>query len=451
MNNINNKNNFAQFVVIFLTSFLLWIIFSFTLGDNLNIGMLKTENWLESTSILSDKDMDLSKYWEVYNLIKLNNYDSDSVDKKKLIDSSIKWLVSWLWDKHSEYFNTEDTKKFNEVLSWDFEWIWAVVEVNEMWVIIDRLIKWSPAKKYGLQTWDIITKANDIKLEWLELYDAVDKIKWQAWTHVKLEVLRKWEANALYFDVVREKIKIPSVDSKTFDEWKIAYISINMFWDDTSSEFQNALKQYMNTKWLIIDLRDNWGWYLQSAVTILSELVENDKTLVVTKYKDVFSNVNYPSINDWNIYKWKIVVLINENSASASEITAWALKDYQKAILVWKKSYGKWSVQKPFDLSDWSMLKLTIAKWFTPKDVNIDKEWITPDIEVGFEKSDYTPEPGKEKDFEPYDRQLETAKQVLNTFIKNDMYQLSIDKFKSEYTGSWLVNKTNTWSISNIK
>lgn len=422
MTESKNKNNFSHYFVIFLTSFLLWIFFSFTIGKNIDSEVLKSIEKGNSESILSDKDLDLTKFWEVYNLIKLNNYDSSSVNKEKLVDSAIKWLVEWLWDKHSEYFSIEDTKKFNEVLSWDFEWIWAVVETNEIWVIIDRLIKWSPAKKYWLETWDIIIKANDTKLEWLDLYDAVDKIKWAAGTSVKLEVIRKWETNILTFDVVREKIKIPSVDSQTFDDWKIAYISINMFWDDTSREFENILKENMDTKWLIIDLRDNWWWYLQSATSILSNLVEDWKTLVVTKYKDLFSNISYPSINDWNIYKWKIVVLINENSASASEITAWALKDYKKAILVWKKSYGKWSVQKPFDLVDDSMLKLTIAKWFTPHDVNIDKEWIMPDIEVWFEKEDFE---------NSYDRQLEKAKEVLNTFIENNAYQLSIDKYKS--------------------
>lgn len=438
MNKVNSKYNFAHFFIVFLTSFLLWVIFSSYIGKNLHIELLKNEEWSDVTSVLNDKDLDLTKYWEVYNLIKFNTYDSEWVDKKKLIDNSIKWLVQWLWDKHSEYFNLDETKKFNEILSWDFEWIWAVVEVNELGVIVDRLIKGSPAKKYWLQTWDIIIKANDIKLEWLELYDAVDKIKWPAWTNVKLEVLRKWETSVLSFDVVREKIKIPSVDSKVFDNWKIGYISVNMFWDDTSTEFENTLKQFMDTKWLIIDLRDNWGWYLQSAVSILSKLVENDKILVVTKYKDVFSNINYPSINDWSIYSGKIVVLINENSASASEITAWALKDYQKAILVWKNSYGKWSVQKPFDLIDGSMLKITIAKWFTPKDVNIDKEWIKPDIEVWFEKDDFA---------KSYDRQLETAKEVLKTFIENNAYQLSIDKFNSKN----MVKDSGTWTINNKK
>jgi carboxyl-terminal processing protease len=207
-----------------------------------------------------------------------------------------------------------------------------------------------------------------------------------------------------------------------------------MFWEETSMEFEKILNEKIDSKWLIIDLRDNWGGYLQSAVSILSNLIEDDKTLVVTKYKDLFSNISYPSINDWNIYKWKIVVLINENSASASEITAGALKDYNKAIIVWKKSYGKWSVQKPFTLNDGSMLKLTIAKWFTPNDINIDHEWIMPDIEISFEKKDYTPEEWKEKEFVPYDRQLEVAKEVLKIFIENDAYKLSIDKSLEKYS-----------------
>ena len=133
----------------------------------------------------------------------------------------------------------------------------------------------------------------------------------------------------------------------------------------------------------------------------------------MTKYKNSQANEVYPSENTWKIFDKKIVILINWNTASASEITAWALRDYNKAILVWEKSYWKWSVQQPFSLPDGSMLKLTIAKWYTPNDVSIDHNWIKPDVEVSFKKEDYTPETWKEKDFVPYDRQLETAKQVL--------------------------------------
>ncbi len=431
MNKLKKKKNYLLFFIIFLTSFLLWVSFSFIIGQKTTLEMLKNNNKSDLISILSQDDLDLTKFWEVYSLIKAHNYWSDWINKEDLVNSAIKWLVEWLWDKHSEYMTKEETSKFNQALSWDFEWIWAVVEKNPMWVFIDRIIKWSPAKKFGLRLWDIITKANGEKLADLDLFDSVNKIKWPAWTKVLLEVIRAWERNVLEIEVIRDKIKIPSVDSRLLEDGETAYIALNMFWDDTSFEFENALRKYMNTKGIIIDLRDNWWWYLQSAVAILSNLVEDDKTLVVTKYKELFSNIAYPSINNWNIYSWKIVILINENSASASEITAWTLRDYKKAILVWKKSYGKWSVQKPFRLSDGSMVKLTIAKWFTPEDINIDKEWIEPDIKVDFEKQDYTPEPWKEEEFELYDRQLEEAKKVLKTFIENGAYKLSIEKYKS--------------------
>lgn len=429
MNNIKNKNNFALIFIIFLTSFLLWFIVSFTIIEKNNNWLLKSIDLSSNLDNLYEQDLDLSKYFEVYKIIKNNNYDSEGIKKDELVESSVKWLVEWLWDKHSEYMTSTEATKFNEVLSWDFEWIWAVVQKNELWVLIDRIIKWSPAKKYWLKSWDIIIKANEEKLEWLDLFDAVWKIKWPAWTKVILEILRSGESDILKIEVIREKIKIPSVESELYEEQNIWYISINMFWEDTSLEFFKAIKELKNTKWLIIDLRYNWGWYLQSATEILSNLIESWKPLVITKYKEDYLNMTYPSINNWDIYDWKIVILINESSASASEITAWALKDYKKAILVWKKSYGKWSVQKPFLLKDWSMLKLTIAKWFTPNDINIDHEWIIPDIEIDFEKQDYTPEEWKEEEFVPYDRQLEEAKKILKLFIENNAYQITIDKY----------------------
>lgn len=413
-----NKNNFWLFFIIFLTSFLLWITFSLQIDKIINNSLLKSNNL---TSIYyNNSTLNLTKYWSVYDIIKKEYFDSNTIDNNELLEKSIYWLVSWLWDKHSSYLNKEENRIFNESLSWDFEWIWAVVEVHPLWAQIDRIIKWSPAKNYDLRTGDILITANWEPLEGLNLFEAVEKIKWPAWSKVILEVLREWEETILKKEIIREKIKIPSVDVELLDG-DISYISLNIFWDDTSMEFKKALESAKNTKWLIIDLRDNGWWYLISAVEILSEFIENWENVVITKYKDEKSNQYYKSINSWEIYNWKIVVLINENSASASEITAWALKDYQKAIIVWKKSYGKWSVQEPFDLWDGSMLKLTVAKWFTPKWINIDEEWILPDIEIDFLEEDYT---------NKYDRQKEEAKKILNLFIEKNALNLTIDTYK---------------------
>lgn len=209
-----------------------------------------------------------------------------------------------------------------------------------------------------------------------------------------------------------------------------------MFWENSSEEFEKALDKFKNKDWIIIDLRDNWWWYLQSAVQILSNFIENWKTLVETKYRNSLQNNKYLSLNYDKPYNWKIVILINWNSASASEITSLSLKENKKAILVWEKSYWKGSVQEPFSLDDWSLLKLTIAKWFVPNHKNIDWIWIQPDVKVDFTKQDYK---------NLFDRQLDVAKKVLKDFINLDDIAKVKEKWSKLYKQRWI---TNTWSIS---
>lgn len=462
---IENKNPKISNIIIFLTSlltfFLLWVFYSGYIKDLYVKNVLKTDirdtSYDNNLNLFNWQDLDLTRFWEVYDLIKKDYYSLEWIKKQDLVDWAIAWMVDAIWDKHSEFFNTKETKMFNEALNWDFEWIGAVVEKTAIWIKVDRLIKGSPAIKSWLLKDDIIIESNGENLVDLDLYDAVDKIKWPAWTKALLKVLRVWENDILEIEVTREKIQIPSVESRIFEEENIWYISLNMFWNNSSEEFKQALNELKNTDGLIIDLRDNWGWYLQSAVEILSEFIENWKTIVSTRYKNSFMNIDYESVHFWDIYDGKLVVLINGNSASASEITAWALRDYDKAIIVWEKSYGKWSVQEPFELEDWSMVKLTIAKWFTPNWVNIDEQWITPDIEVKFQKQDYDLEACKEAwvcennmkqdDFKFYDRQLERAKEVIKDFINYFDLDKAVEVYNEKYkieTLSWAVN---TWSL----
>ncbi len=429
----NNKSNnsFSRIFIIVLTSFLLWVFFADYIG-NINVKN-QHNNTIENTSV---KNLDLTRFWEVYNIIGKQYLDGESVKTDDVIGGAISWMVEALWDKHSDYLDPEETESFNNVLSGDFEWIGAVVEKVDFGVIIDRLIKWSPAKLSGLRKGDIVIKANDIDLAELSLYDAVDKIKGPAWTQVLLEVLRSWEKDVLDIKITRKKIKIPSVESEIIDN--IWYIAVNQFGDNTSQDFKTALGDTKNTLGLIIDLRDNGGWYLQSAVEILSNFIENGETLVSTSYKQSFKNTTYPSINDGDTYNKKIVVIINENSASASEITAAALREYDKAIVVGKKSYGKWSVQEPFFLDNKSMLKLTIAEWLTPKRNKIDGEWITPDIEISLMDEDF-PDPEIGRDF--YDRQLEEAKNILKLFNQKDFIWVTVSEYKDNLEKS----KENIW------
>lgn len=442
-------------LTLVFTSFALWICFAQPVQDFYVKNILKTwyssldDNivrtniitWnLEKAWVIDSKDIDLDNFWKIYWIIKQDYYDIEWIKKQDIVDWISKWLVDSLGDKHSEYFTKSENEDFSKMLSWDFEGIWAVVDKLDFWVKIERILNWSPAEKYWLQNNDVIIEADGEELADLSLYDAVAKIKGPAWTTVLLKILRSWENEALEIDVTRDKIKIPSIEEKYFEEENIGYIALNMFGDETSEDFSDALKSIdeKNPEGLIIDLRNNWWGYLLSAVEILSEFIENWELLVTTKYKNHHLNEIYNSSNfGWKFEK-KIVILINGSSASASEITAGALREYNKAIVVWEKSYGKGSVQKPFMLGDWSMVKLTIAKWFTPLDKNIDDEWITPDIEVTFEKQDYDlnacieawrcEEWLEQKDFEAYDRQLEEAKTILKSFISNWNLQVVVDE-----------------------
>lgn len=422
MDSVKKSNSFIHLLLIFLTSFILWSFFPlFEAKNNVN----NSDNVVTISNSNNDEDLDLQKFWAVYDLLKEKYYSKWAIKKDDLMDWIIAWMVESLWDEHSSYMWISETKKFNEVLAGDFEWIWAVVEKVEIGIEIDMVLKWSPAIKSWIRKWDIVLKTDGIELKNLSLIEWVDKIKWPAWSTVVLSILRIWEKNVLEIPVVRDKINIPTVDSEIIWEEnndKIWYIAVNMYWDNTARDFNISLEELKKAEvnWLIIDLRDNGWWYLQAAVEVLSNFVENWEILVKTKYRQIFNNVVYKSLNDWKIFDKKIVVLINWNSASASEITAWALRDYGLAILVGEKSYGKWSVQEPFWLSDWSLVKLTIAKWFTPKGSDIDDEWISPDIKVEFEEEDYE---------KLYDRQLEEAKNVLYDFIKLDSLQLTIDEY----------------------
>lgn len=420
MNEIVHKWKKWLFFITFLTSFIFWIFFSNLLYLEEKSEVELKEN-LKVFNNSSKEDLDLTTFWEVYDEVKKNYYSFEWIKNEELVNGMIKWMVESLWDKHSEFMNIEEQKQFEDMLSWDFEWIGAVVETNEIGVIVERLISGSPAKNAWVLSWDIIIKANGEELKGLSLYEAVGKIKGPAGTKVMLTIIRGWENDIIEKEVTRDKIKIPSVNTEYLDDGKIWYIALNMFWDTTDLEFKSALADVKskNVEGLIIDLRDNGGWYLQSAVQILSHFVENNKTLVQTKYRNSFMNQKYISINDGEIFDKKIVIIINWNSASASEITAWALSDYGKAIIVWEKSYWKGSVQEPYTVKN-GLLKLTIARWFTPNGTSIEENGITPDIEIKFTKEDFD---------NKYDRQKEEAIKILKDFIKNGALQITIDSY----------------------
>lgn len=378
---------------------------------------VKNDNFLTS-----NKNFSTDKINKVYSLLRNNYYQFESKSIKEVEDSFISSMISSLTDDYSEYFTETEAKDFYESLSGDFEWIGAVIDDHEKWVQIQRVLPTSPAEKAGLQKWDIVISGNDISFVGMKSSDAVKIIRGKKWTTVKITYIRGEEQKEI--EVTRDVVNVPSVDSKVLENSELGYILVNSFGDHTSSEFIKQFEELkkQNIKWLIIDLRYNGGGLLETAQSLLSYLLPINTPIVTTKENNSSKNITmYTKIFSTRDTKIPIIILVNEYSASASEIVAGALQDYGRAIIVGKKTFGKGSVQQMYDLSDWTMVKFTVAHWYTPKDKNIDKEWITPDIIIELTEEDYK---------NNSDKQLEWAKNILEEYIKNPNISEIINKFK---------------------
>lgn len=334
----------------------------------------------------SDISQKLEILNDVYSTITNEHYDKDTLDEWEMIEWAISWIAEGTKDRHTVYFPPLESESFQDSLSWDYEWIWAYVDMEQPWAVrILSPIPWSPSEKAWLKWWDLILKVN-----WKEvtkensLNEVISWIKWPSWTTVTLTIDRNWVD--LDIKVIRERIIINDIESKVLN-WNTYYIQIKSFWEHVSDDFKKTLlklKEEKNINRIVIDVRNNWGWYLTEVAEMLSYFVGEWKNTAIVKYID--SEKNYTS--RWydliDFSKYKIVILQNSWTASASEILIWTLKDYYPNItLIWENTFGKWSVQVMKNYIDWSLLKYTIAKWFTWLTRTwIDWVWIKPTVEL---------------------------------------------------------------------
>lgn len=351
--------------------------------------LLEQKKEEENKSILEKNYL----FEDVYQTIKTQYYDKDNVKDSDLVYSAIEWLAKWTGDKHTVFFPPSENEIFQQSLTWDFEWIWAYVELSEPWIfIIQNPIPGSPAENAWLKWWDRIIKVGENEVtEDNPSEEIISWIKWPAGTSIVLTILR-W-GKELQIEVNREKIHINNIDYEVINSWTY-YVQIKNFWLNVSGEFAEILKEIdkkIGTKKIIIDLRNNWGWFLDEVTKMLSYVIPEWEATAVIKYhgsEKVYESegFDYLDLNDY-----KIVILQNSWTASASEIMIWTLKDYFPNItIIWETSYGKWSVQTIHAYSDWSSFKYTIAKWFTWKtETWIDWIWIIPDIELELDIDKY--------------------------------------------------------------
>jgi carboxyl-terminal processing protease len=364
----------------FVAAVVAFSIFSFGVGIGdgrikIGTGSIRVT---KANSSLPDT-LDFSSVNEVYSALK-QNYDGQ-IDKTKLLDSIKEGIAKAAGDPYTEYFNPDGAKQFSEDLNGTFTGIGVEIgKDKDNNIVVISPISGFPGDIAGLKSKDVITEVDGKSVNDMSVSDVVKMIRGPKDTKVKIKVFRAGK-DQLSFEITRDQITIPSVDYKILDG-NIGYMKISRFGDDTTSLAQKAAKSFKDAKvkGIILDLRGDPGGLLESAVDVSSLWLEN-KT-VLDERRDGQTIKTYGSRGEAVLKGIPTIVMIDAGSASASEITAGALKDNGAAQLLGDKSYGKGSVQQLQQLPSGGVLKVTIARWYTPAGKNIDKEGITPDIKI---------------------------------------------------------------------
>lgn len=355
------------------------------------------------------ENLDYSSVDEVYDALR-SNYNG-KLTEEQVLNGLKQGLAEATGDPYTEFFTAKKAKEFEGQINNSFSGIGAELgKDKDDNLIIVAPIGGFPAEKAGLKPQDIITTINGDSAASLSIDDAVSKIRGEKGTKVTLQIVRN-KAEQLSFTITRDDIKIESVKKEILDG-NIGYVSINTFATDTASLFASAATELKaaGVKGIILDLRGNPGGVLDAAVSISEQWLPEGKTILEEKRGDVVIKT-YKSESTGQLLGIPTVVLINQGSASASEIVAGALRDNNAARLIGEKSYGKGVVQQPICVNsnkglnfggsnscEGDMLKVTIASWFRPNGQNINKKGITPDQTIKISDEDAKAEKDTQKD-----------------------------------------------------
>ena len=341
-------------------------------------GVLIGKGW-ERTGHATETYEELKTFSEV--LSQIQKHYVDETKPKDLVQGAIRGMLSTL-DPHSAYMTPEMYKEMQVETKGEFGGVGIQIGVKENRLAVIAPIEGTPAHRAGIKSGDYITKVNDEPTKDLTLMDAVQKMRGPKGTKVNLTVQRDGVQDPLVFTLVRDIIKIESVKSKVIDS-TIGYVRLTQFQEATGKDLSRALKQFREQKLqsTILDLRNNPGGLLTAAVDVSEQFVGNGKLIVYTKSRDGKKDEWFSKTKE-QLEDYPMIVLVNEGSASASEIVAGALQDYGRAVVVGNTTFGKGSVQTILPLGDGSGLRLTTAKYYTPKGRSIQSTGITPDIVV---------------------------------------------------------------------
>jgi len=349
-------------------------------------------------------------FWEAWQLVH-DQYVDQPVDDTKLMEGAIQGMLASLGDPHTSYMDPDQYLQANMEMEGEYDGIGAWVDSSGDYLTIVSPMADSPAEKAGLKPGDRIIAVDGEDITDLDPELVIRRVLGPAGTTVTLTVLREGSDEPLDFEVTRAHITIPSVEGKMLDDG-IAYVHIYTFGANTGSELDKILEDLMaqNPSGIIVDLRYNGGGYLQTAIDVASEFLPKGKVVLYEEYGDGTRDV-HKTHDGGRVLDIPMVILVNEGTASASEVVSGALQDYGRAQLVGVTTYGKGSVQIWTPLSDeQGAVRVTIARWLTPNERQIDKVGLEPDVVAEMTEEDY--QNGK-------DPQLDKAIEVLKEAIKN--------------------------------
>lgn len=337
-----------------------------------------------SGKVLSDpeREADLSLLWAVWRLLQQHYIEPTTLTSDKLIMGATEGLVRAVGDPYTVFMEPEENQEFHDGLAGTLQGIGAELQEREETIVIVSPLKGSPAAKAGLLPNDIILTVDDETTEGLHLGEVVSKIRGPKGTKVTLTVFREKEAKPLEFTITRDEIQVPSVEAEVRKTatGSVGILALNQFGEHSIEEVRRELVEFekQNVDGIVLDLRWNGGGYLEGAVDLASFFLKEGRVVTVesrangTQHHAVSGKPIFPEL--------PLVILQNEGSASASEIVAGALQDVGRATVIGTKSFGKGTVQEVIELPGGGSLRVTIAKWFTPKGRDLGKEGVVPDI-----------------------------------------------------------------------
>lgn len=337
-------------------------------------------------------NLDLIEAQKIYDILR-KKYDG-KLDTKTLEEGLQKGLVDAVGDPYTTYFTQKEAEQFADDLNGTFTGIGAELGMQNKQLVVIAPVDGSPAQKAGVRAGDAIAKIGDEDASKLTVEEAVTKIRGESGTDIKISFVR--DGQPLDIVITRAEITVPSVTSKV--ENGIGYLKISRFSDDTAQLAKQAATDFkkQNVKGVVVDVRDNGGGLLDSSVQVAGIWLDNK--VVVEEREGGRTTDSLRTSNNAILEGVPTVMLINGGSASASEILAGALHDHGVATLIGEKSFGKGSVQELIDLPSGGKLKVTVARWYTPKGKNIDKEGIKPDEEVKLTADDFNNSRDPQKD-----------------------------------------------------